>query len=132
MERPARVHQVVGYAPSWKNVHAETVAVAVAEGRGQVRSLGTIPIFDDRAEERAAMTNTDECWIHTRTHIKRLLVVRTTGDASIGPERAESDEARRTMNRMKSVARLEHVLNRLRLSTNPPVIEGVWSSITPL
>ena len=25
------------------DVHAETIAVAVAEGRGQVRSLGTIP-----------------------------------------------------------------------------------------
>lgn len=25
------------------DVHAETIAVAVAEGRGQVRGLGTIP-----------------------------------------------------------------------------------------
>ena len=32
------------------DVHAETIAVAVAEGRGQVRSLGTIPNRGDAVE----------------------------------------------------------------------------------
>jgi len=32
------------------DVHAETIAVAVAEGRGQARSLGTIPNRGDAVE----------------------------------------------------------------------------------
>ena len=32
------------------DVHAETIAIAVAEGRGQVRSLGTIPNRGDTVE----------------------------------------------------------------------------------
>src|SRR5712691_6236976 len=64
MERPAPIRSIVGYAASWRlhnaepptkepvmsnvrfiglDVHAETIAVAVAEPGGEVRSLGVIP-----------------------------------------------------------------------------------------
>ena len=64
MERPAPIRSIVGYAASWRlhnaephakepvmsnvrfiglDVHAETIAVAVAEPDGEVRSMGVIP-----------------------------------------------------------------------------------------
>jgi hypothetical protein len=62
------------------DVHAETIAVAVAEPEGEVRSLGTIP---NRAESirklikkpRLAESETLETWIMDRKQ-KRIKVCR--------------------------------------------------------
>jgi len=44
------------------DVHAETIAVAVAEATGEVRSLGTIPNREDSVKRLAKKLNADGSW----------------------------------------------------------------------